>query len=1001
MAEFSENTRVKVPGIVHATRLGYKYISLKDVKTQIDSRMNIFKDIFKDSINKINNSDLKDNDIAKLLDEIDIQLNNKDLGRTFYKSLLEGIDGIKLIDFNDIDNNTFNVLTELPYENGEENFRPDIIMLINGMPLGFIEVKKPNNRNGIIAERDRINERFHNEKFRKFMNITQILVFSNNQEYNNDSIVPIEGAFYGTPSDKSVFFNCFREEEPSIFDKINDIDDTEENFILKDTNYVSIKGTNEYSTNLSRMSPTNKLITSLFHKERILKLLRYGIAYVEKANKNGVVEIQKHIMRYQQLFATFAIEKKISEGVKKGIIWHTQGSGKTALAYFNVKYLTEYYAKQHKVAKFYFIVDRLDLLKQASEEFEARGLKVVKVNSKEEFKTNIAMTGEKNKTGELTINVVNIQKFSEDSTVKDSDYNVEVQRIYFLDEAHRDYNPRGNFLANLMASDRNSIKIALTGTPLVNQEMDGIKYSSRDIFGEYIHKYYYNKSIMDGYTLKLIREGVQAEYKVKIAEALDQVRETLKGAKESDIVSHPVYTDALAEYITTDFGSSRLRFGDDSIGAMIVCDSQAQARNLFKSLDKYDFSKILILYNEDNKQIREEEIKAYKEGKIDILVVDNMLLTGFDAPRLKKLYLGRVIRAHNLLQALTRVNRPYKNFRYGYVVDFADIREEFDKTNQIYFNELQEELGEDFEHYSSIFVSSEDAENRINQIKDKLFLFDFSNKEILSSQISSLEKKDLIDLRRLVRDYKDLYNIIKSLNYKDLIEKVDIQSIDNMSREINRRLDILNLSEDVNTGDGSNPLNVAFENLDIKFNKINEGELVISDKYLDKIEEVRRKFIDNIDKDDRYYNSLANDFNNLFKEKNIEELTVDDINANMHRLNEIEKNIEQLNLKNSMLLNKLLGDEKYVKIYKRVKEKINDISDTKLVEVLIDIKNQVDELILRRNDILDNVEFFKSEVGRCVFTTSSEEAIIIDEIDFFVELIVSMYEYERKMINNG
>lgn len=1001
MAEFSENTRVKIPGIVHATRLGYKYISLKDEKSQIDSRMNIFKGIFKDSINRINNTDLNDNDIDKLLDEIDIELNNKDLGRTFYKSLLEGINGIKLIDFNDADSNSFNVLTELPYENGEENFRPDIIMLINGMPLGFIEVKKPNNRNGIIAERDRINERFHNEKFRKFMNITQILVFSNNQEYNNDSIVPIEGAFYGTPSDKSVFFNCFREEEPSIFDKINDIDDTEENFILKDTNYVSIKGTNEYSTNLSRMSPTNKLITSLFHKERILKLLRYGIAYVEKINKNGVVEIQKHIMRYQQLFATFAIEKKISEGVKKGIIWHTQGSGKTALAYFNVKYLTEYYAKQHKVAKFYFIVDRLDLLKQASEEFEARGLKVVKVNSKEEFKTNIAMTGEKNKTGELTINVVNIQKFSEDSTVKDSDYNVEVQRIYFLDEAHRDYNPRGNFLANLMASDRNSIKIALTGTPLVNQEMDGIKYSSRDIFGEYIHKYYYNKSIMDGYTLKLIREGVQAEYKVKIAEALDQVRKTLKDAKESDIVSHPVYTDALAEYITTDFGSSRLRFGDNSIGAMIVCDSQAQARNLFKSLDKYDFSKILILYNEDNKQIREEEIKAYKEGKIDILVVDNMLLTGFDAPRLKKLYLGRVIRAHNLLQALTRVNRPYKNFRYGYVVDFADIREEFDKTNQIYFNELQEELGEDFEHYSSIFVSSEDAENRINQIKDKLFLFDFSNKEILSSQISSLEKKDLVDLRRLVRDYKDLYNIIKSLNYKDLIEKVDIQSIDNMSREINRRLDIINLSEDVNTGDGSNPLNVAFENLDIKFNKINEGELVISDKYLDKIEEVRRKFIDNIDKDDRYYNSLAKDFNNLFKEKNIEELTVDDINANMNRLNEIEKNIEQLNLKNSMLLNKLLGDEKYVKIYKRVKEKINDISDTKLVEILINIKNQVDDLILRRNDILDNVEFFKSEVGRCVFTTSSEETVIIDEIDFFVELIVSMYEYERKMINNG
>lgn len=999
MAKFDENSRVKIPAIVHTTRLGYRYLSLKESKKQIDSRMNIFKEIFKNSINKINNKEFNDDDILRILDEIDIELNNKDLGRSFYRSLLDGINGIKLIDFENIDNNTLNVLTELPYENGEDNFRPDIIILINGMPLGFFEVKKPNNREGILAERKRINDRFHNDKFRKFMNITQILIFSNNQEYNNDSIVPIEGAFYGTPSNKNVFFNCFREEDPSLFDKICDISDSEENYILKDNNYVSIKGTSEYSTNLSRMTPTNKLITSLFHKSRIFKLLRYGIAYVEKTNKNGVVKIEKHIMRYQQLFATLAIENTISKGIKKGIIWHTQGSGKTALAYFNVKYLTDYYAKQSKVAKFYFIVDRLDLLRQASEEFEARGLNVVRVNSRDEFKRNIAMSGEASRNGKLTINVINIQKFSEDSTVKDSDYKVDIQRIYFLDEAHRDYNPRGSFLANLMASDRNSIKIALTGTPLVNQVINGMRYSSKDIFGEYIHKYYYNKSIMDGYTLKLIREGVQAEYKVKISEALDQVRKILATAKENDIISHPVYTDALAEYIAKDFGDSRVRFGDDSIGAMIVCDSQAQARNLFKSLNKYNFSKVLILYNEDNKQIREDEIRAYKEGKIDIIIVDNMLLTGFDAPRLKKLYLGRVIRAHNLLQALTRVNRPYRNFRYGYVVDFADIRDEFDKTNQIYFKELQDELGDEFKHYSSIFVSNEDAEHMINQINDKLFFFDFSNKEILSSQISTLGKKDLIDLRRLIRNYKDLYNIIKSLNYTDLIKKVDILSVDNMSKEINRRLDILNLSEDVNSNDGSNPLNTVFENLDIKFNKINESKLIISDKYLDKIEEVRRKFIDNIDKDDKYYISLAAEFNNLFKAKNIEDLTIEEINTNMKKLNDIENKIEQLNLKNSMLLNKLLGDEKYVKIYKRVKEKISDFSDSKLVEILLDIKNQVDDLILRRNNILDNVEFFKSEVGRCIYITSNEETKIIDEIDFFVDLIVMMYEYERR-INN-
>ena len=102
-----------------------------------------------------------------------------------------------------------------------------------------------------------------------------------------------------------------------------------------------------------------------------------------------------------------------------------------------------------------------------------------------------------------------------------------------------------------------------------------------------------------------------------------------------------------------------------------------------------------------------------------------------------------------------------------------------------------------------------------------------------------------------------------------------------------------------------------------------------------------------------------------------------------------------------MLLNKLLGDEKYVKIYKRVKDRISDFSDSKLVEILLEIKNQVDDLILRRNDIFDNVEFFKSEVGRCVYMTSNEETKIIDEIDFFVDLIVTMYEFERKVSNNG
>ena len=166
MAKFDENSRVKIPALVHATRLGYKYISVQEEQNQIDDNTNIFKDIFKESLKKLN-KDITEKQISDLLNEINILINNEDLGKAFYSVLINGYRGIRLIDFDNIENNTLNVCTELTYKNGEDEFRPDVIFLINGMPLSFIEVKKPNNREGILAERDRINKRFHNNKLKK------------------------------------------------------------------------------------------------------------------------------------------------------------------------------------------------------------------------------------------------------------------------------------------------------------------------------------------------------------------------------------------------------------------------------------------------------------------------------------------------------------------------------------------------------------------------------------------------------------------------------------------------------------------------------------------------------------------------------------------------------------------------------------------------------------------------------------------------------------------
>jgi type I restriction enzyme R subunit len=245
-------------------------------------------------------------------------------------------------------------------------------LLINGLPLIFIEVKKPNNREGVLVERNRIITRSRNPRFRRFINITQLMVFSNNMGYEDGSPQPIEGAFYASPSYDAPSFNYFREEETlNLADLLADEDDAVENEVLRDNNLYVIKHSPEFVSNKSSDTPTNRICTSLFSRERLSFLLQYALVYMNEADG-----LHKHVMRYPQLFATKAIERKLDAGVRKGIIWHTQASGKTALAYFNTRFLTDYFQHRGIIPKFYFIVDRIDLLIQAQREFSCRGLTV-------------------------------------------------------------------------------------------------------------------------------------------------------------------------------------------------------------------------------------------------------------------------------------------------------------------------------------------------------------------------------------------------------------------------------------------------------------------------------------------------------------------------------------------------------------------------------------------------------------------------------------------------
>ncbi|MBE5839369.1 type I restriction endonuclease subunit R [Butyrivibrio sp.] len=997
----NENSRVKIPALVHFTRLGYTYRSLKDADGQYDEDTNIFIGSFRDGINKLNGTGLTDQDVKDIIADLKNTLNQDDLGQGFYNYLKKGYKGLKLIDFNTVagDNNIYEVVTEFTCKNGSEEFRPDITVLINGMPLVFIEVKKPNNKNGIQAEYDRINKRFANKKFRRFANITQFMIFSNNSEYDDMEVVPLEGAFYSTTDYERLFFSHFREEDETIFKKVSAIDEEVEKEILKDNNLVSIKGSGEYAVNISPTSPTNRIITSMLSHERLMFILKYALCFVDKVDPDtGIRRLEKHIMRYPQLFATKAIENKLTHGVKHGVIWHTQGSGKTELAYYNTHYLSDYYRKQGVIAKFYFIVDRLDLLRQAADEFRSRGLVVDEVKNKAELEKMFEKPGDKNNTGELSITVVNIQKLSANAIAKPLDYDLSIQRIYFLDEAHRSYDPKGSFLANLMASDRDAVMIALTGTPLISKE-----YKTKDVFGDYIHKYYYNRSIADRYTLRLIREGIKTEYRMKLISALEEIKAVKGSLPRKELYAHEAYVQPLVRYITQDFTKSRKMLNDDSIGGMIVCDSSEQARAVFEEIKSknykvvladvqektmdfvfstptVDYTCALILHDEDDKETRAKEQNEFKHGEIDFLVVYNMLLTGFDAKRLKKLYLCRKISDHNLLQALTRVNRPYKSFRYGYVVDFADIREEFDKTNKAYFDELQLELGDAFKEYDNIFKGQDEIQKDLDYIAEKLFLYDTENAEIFSQQISELGKGELIEVRKALELYKELANLSKLFGYDELAEKFTLDNVNSLYNEVSNRISIVNQKEALaNAEDMSAILNMALDGIDFKFQKVSESEMIIADKFRETLERTRHEMQRNNDPKDPEYVSLLEELQRLFAKKNMEELTADEMTKHMEELNRIEEAAKKKNAADAMLARKYYGDLKYMRTHKRLREANSPISsDLLLNKVLLSLKESVDKQVYENEKILDNEPYFEKNMYPIIIRVFNDNDIQID-----------------------
>lgn len=540
---------------------------------------------------------------------------------------------------------------------------------------------------------------------------------------------------------------------------------------------------------------------------------------------------------------------------------------------------------------------------QAQREFSYRGLKVNSVQDKGAF-ANIISSGltTQNREGKPEITVVNIQKFSNDSkALAKNAYNVPVQRIYFIDEAHRNYSPDGSFLKNLISSDTNAVKIALTGTPIISKE-----YNTKDIFGDYIHTYFYNASIADGYTRRLIREDIGSNYKIKLKEALNSIRVKVHSVKESDVYAHHVYVQPLLDYIIKDLRTFRQKNEDNTLGGMVVCNSKEQAQLMYRLfLEKYaDESELdnetdedgsivyksisagemevkkkpckkgcyraaLITYDSFDKETRAKWIELFKDGKIDLLIVFQMLQTGFDAPRLKKLYLHRMVKEHNLLQTLTRVNRPYKDMKYGYVVDFANIEEEYSKTNKEYQEELEHEVGKDnIQNTDRLLVSMDEAKKRVDDAKKVLDNYELGNPEIFSRQLNLEDDRNVVrTVLNSLEDMRSLQNMLTSQG-SNADEVVEISDIHNLIKAAKNRLDLLGFID--NSDENANVkqlLNMALENIEFSFEKRGEGELEIQEQYKQSVEHARQQLKACVDTDDPEYRSILEEFLRLFRKR--------------------------------------------------------------------------------------------------------------------------------------
>lgn len=624
-------------------KLGYEYIKpeefskLRDLESEY-----IITPLLERAIASFNPNASED-EIKNVVREV----RKIDTNEDFLKALREGINlknsvtgkkhDYKLLDFDHPEKNQFVVTHQFYFEGDTENIRPDIMIFVNGLPLVDIEAKSPTASEGVSFE-DGIGQ------IKRYERVARKLYIPNCFNIASDGLKTV----YGTTGAPKQYFLQWRDED--IEKKLG--------------------------------GALEMTLFSLLSKPNFLDIVQNLILFEKEQEK-----VIKKMARYQQMRATNKIvQRVVTKEKRQGLIWHTQGSGKTLTMFFTAWKLR--FNKLLANPKVFILVDRVDLDDQIFETFtNAGGKNIIRVTSRKDLE-------EKIQSAERGIFITTIQKFSE---LGDKVENLDENVIILSDEAHR--GDEGVSGINMRNAFKKAFFFGFTGTPVDKTHTN----TFRNYEGEgkrYLDYYSIQQAIDDGATIPVTYEARLSKFFID-EEKLDQQFEEIAGdltdkqktelvkkyGKKAALVKLPKRMEAVARDIVEHY---ERYVAPNGFKAQIVAYDREAVASYKKLLDKLvpsEWSAIVYSPGDPNsdtddlkayntsKREREQIIERFKDPKssLKFLLVCDMLLTGFDAPIEQVMYLDKALRDHNLLQAIARTNRVYKNKEAGKIIDYYGI----------------------------------------------------------------------------------------------------------------------------------------------------------------------------------------------------------------------------------------------------------------------------------------------------------------------------------------